>query len=123
MIGRSALALLCLMAAAHAQTPVYESFLQTARAPDLVATTTPQNESLGLGLGVTVPVVYVCNLGPDNVWAMLGGLTVTVTWQTGILIPPAACRRLNGSGSSNIAVVANSDAGSTVEIMLGSGNP
>lgn len=106
-------------ALAQGGAQVYTSFFLTARAPDIIATTVSQR----VALGAAVPVAVVCNFGPDNVYVALGGVTVTASSSSSFLITVGQCARLSASASTNLAAVAAGDTGSTVQTMLGSGNP
>lgn len=112
-------------APAHAQgAQVYHSFLLTARAPNIVATPTSQNEFFGLPQGVTAPVALVCNAGPVVAYVAVGGVTIAADPDLSMPVLPGKCSSLNATGSTNIAAITDPLASDTptLLIMLGSGS-
>lgn len=97
----------------------YGAFFLTARAPDVVATTTSQR----IALGASVTVARVCNLGPDNAYVALGGTTITASASGSTLVIPGQCINMAAASTTNMAAVATSDLGTLLQTMLGSGNP
>jgi len=111
---------------AHAQgAQVYNSFLLTARAPNIVANTVSQNESLGLPTGETVTVAYVCNAGAVLAYVAIGNTTVSADPNLGMPVIPGKCALLNATGATNIAAITDPTAGDTTTllVMLGYGSP
>lgn len=99
------------------QTQTFVAFTQTARAPDIAASSSSQDVTLG----ALAPVVIFYNLGSS--WAYVGLATAasTVTATGGVPVGPGACVALNSTKMTHAQAI--SAGGTTLQIALGSGSP
>lgn len=91
-------------------------FTQTARAPDLTATTS----SSRVALGATAQTARVCNTGTVNAYVALGDVTVNATLTGSILVTAGNCVNLNlGTATYLAGITASSSV--TIQTSIGNG--
>lgn len=98
------------------QVQTFWSWAQTARAPDIAATTSSSDTVLG----ASAPVAIVYNIGSNIAYVKPFKSATTVTAATGIPIPAGGCQSISVAGQSHLAAISVGGT-TTLQVALGTG--